>query len=313
MRAAWLTIALLWLGGCASYPPPYEYDDPYYASSGYNGVYDDAWYEDYGPRYRGVYDVTRSYDPWFSLYWTWDYYGYSPYRHGYWYDRHDPFGRYGYGWSLRDPWWASWHYSAWSPYWSPWYGSAWYWRPHYYRPSGGHRDHPSSRQALREATPYGVPGSFRPRPQQRAASPGLPVSGPRSNARNQPAQTPRQWIGERPRTGAPDTRRWSSEGDNRGTSWQRNERSPQPLTVRPSPSARSGPDGSSRSWMRNDSSPSARPQTAPRQDYSRPSAPASRQESRPSMPASRSSAAPERSGGSARAVIRGGDGDRRDD
>ncbi len=178
MRLILLTLALLLLAGCVTYPGPYDYDDPYYQSSGgYSGVYDEQYYEQeqysYGRGYAGAYDVTHSYDPWFSLYWGWDYYGYAPYRHNYYSGRYryDPFYRpyYGYGWSAWDYlWWPSARYYGhryYVPsYFGGWYGSGYYWRPYVHRRDD--RDHHRSpRQAARDVrSEIGVPSTHSSRP-----------------------------------------------------------------------------------------------------------------------------------------------------
>jgi hypothetical protein len=182
-----LLIALLLLGGCVTYPGPYEYDDPYYQSStAYNGPYDDQYYSAEDAvgytGYVGAYDVTQRYDPWFRMYWGWDYYGYAPYRHNYYNSYYGygyvPFYRpyHGYGWSAWDYlWWPSsgyygysgYGYTAW-PWYGGWYGSGYYWHPR------GHGrddrdDHRSARQAAREIRP-GVPATHSSRLDARGQS-----------------------------------------------------------------------------------------------------------------------------------------------
>lgn len=183
MRLILLSLVLT-LSACASYPGPYDYDDPYYQSStAYNGPYDDRYYDPddsvgYSGGYVGAYDVTHRYDPWFALYWGWDYYGYAPYRHNYYNSYygygHVPFYRpyYGYGWSAWDYlWWPSSGYYGYGyhsrPYYGGWYGSGYYWHPRAHRRD----DHRSARQAAREVR-AGVPATYSSRPDARSRNYG---------------------------------------------------------------------------------------------------------------------------------------------
>jgi hypothetical protein len=154
-----LSLALLLLAGCVTYPGPYEYDDPYYqSSSGYSGAYDDPYYDQqyygYGSSYGSAYDVRHRYDPWLSLYWGWGSYGYAPYRHGY-----SGYG-YGYGYGY-DPFYR--------PYYG-WYGSGYYWRPYVHR-RDDRDDYRRPRQAARDfRSGAGVPSTYSSRPAGRGPS-----------------------------------------------------------------------------------------------------------------------------------------------
>ncbi|MCB1587584.1 MAG: hypothetical protein KDI56_01655 [Xanthomonadales bacterium] len=322
MRAVWLAIALLWLAGCASYPSPYEADGYAYDDGrGYNGVYDDSYYEDsydwdsawYRGHY-GAYDVTRSYDPWFSLYWGWDYYGYPPYRPGYSrYNAYWPY--YGHGWSAWDyHWWPSYGFSSWS-YWNPWFGYG-YWRPHY---SGSDpRPHRSSRQALRELPGTGLPPSYRARPPQRSIHAGVPatptrryddarygrsrelIRGPSTapSQRSAPASSPAAPVWSRPSPRQRDSdSAWSPRQTGGGGS----------STARPASTPSSGASGRSSNWLRNDRGSAS----APRSTSS--SAPAPRSWSPPPSRSASSGGAPARSAPSSRSSGRSNDSARQRD
>ena len=156
MRIFALIVLALSLSACVT---DGYYEDGYYSSSGYNGVYSDDYYEydrHYGYPAYSAFDVRNRYDPYWSLFWGWDYYAYSPYRSGYFAYGLDPFYNPYYGWNGFS-YGYGWPYTSFAWGWPSHYG---YWRPYRHHHDHGERARERGRDAAYGLRDHGLPAPY---------------------------------------------------------------------------------------------------------------------------------------------------------